>query len=363
MKKYLITMLLSSTAFPSFATIELTDNLSLSGFGSVSWAKSDNDTPLLLNRFIEDENCFDCDTTFGIQLDYFYRELRSSVQVVKRPQDHWSDPQLEWAYLAYTYQNFDIYAGRLRLPLFLTSEYYYVGHAFTPARAPTEVYDSALGITAYNGLSIRWNHDLNDRVMMTAMPFVGFKDVSKITLNKNTELKVDIKDVVGLNLTLSGERYRWNFVYLNGNYDQTTTISNLEQSVPGLGTIAIDRLALADKDASVDLYSLSFRYELESFAITTESQTSDISTSWYAAASYNINQFTPYAIYGQQFDSSESKDGDSYLLGVRYDIDYNISLNAEWQYFNAFGDSLGAFTSQPNDTSANMYTIMLNFVF
>lgn len=363
MKKYLITLLLSSTAFPSFATIELTENFSLSGFGSVSGAKSDNDTPLLINRFIDDENCFDCDTTFGLQLDYFYGALRSSVQVVKRPLDHWSDPQLEWAYLAYTYKNFDIYAGRLRLPLFLASEYYYVGHAFTPARAPTEVYDSVLGITAYNGLSIRWNHDLNDRVMLTAMPFAGLKDSSKINVSKNAELKVDVKDVVGFNLTLSGERYRWNFVYLNSDYEQTTTIYNTEQSVPSLSTIVIDRLALEDKDATINLYSLGFRYEMDNFAISTESQTSDISTSWYAAASYNVNKFTPYAIYGQQFDNKESKTGDSYLLGIRYDIDYNISLNAEWQYFNAFGDGLGAFSSQPDDASANMYTIMLNFVF
>lgn len=48
----LITSLLTS---PVYAVIELTDTLSFSGFGSTSWARSDNDTPLFINRFIKDE--------------------------------------------------------------------------------------------------------------------------------------------------------------------------------------------------------------------------------------------------------------------------------------------------------------------
>ncbi|MDF4706739.1 sulfate ABC transporter permease, partial [Vibrio parahaemolyticus] len=177
----------------------LTEQLSLSGFGSTSWAKSDNPTTLLVNRFIGDESCFDCDTTFGMQLDYFHKAFRASAQVVKRPQDHWSSPQLEWAYLAYTYQNIEIRGGRLRLPLFLMSEYNYVGHAFTQARPPNEVYDSILGITAYNGLSARWIHDLNEQVVLTAMPFVGFKDNSDVTINERTELEIESNNTAGMN--------------------------------------------------------------------------------------------------------------------------------------------------------------------
>ncbi|MDF5653339.1 sulfate ABC transporter permease, partial [Vibrio parahaemolyticus] len=83
MKKYLTMLSLSIATFPSSATIELTEQLSLSGFGSTSWAKSDNPTTLLVNRFIGDESCFDCDTTFGMQLDYFHKAFRASAQVVK----------------------------------------------------------------------------------------------------------------------------------------------------------------------------------------------------------------------------------------------------------------------------------------
>ncbi|MCZ2369944.1 outer membrane protein [Vibrio diabolicus] len=363
MKKYLTMLSLSVVAFPSLATIELSDHLSLSGFGSTSWSKSDNSTTVLVNRFIHDEACYDCDTTFGLQLDYFYKAFRASAQVVKRPQDHWSSPQLEWAYLAYTYKNVEIRGGRLRLPLFLMSEYNYVGHAFTQARPPNEVYDSILGITAYNGLSIRWNHDLNEQIMLTAMPFIGFKDSSDVTLNEDTELKIESDNTAGINLTLSGNAYRLNFSYLHGDYDQTTVLSNTNQSTPEGGAMLIDRLVLKEKGNTIDQFSLGVRYELDNVVIMAEGQTSNISSSWYATTSYNVNKLTPYIVYGQQFNSSDTKNGDSYLFGVRYDLDYNVSLNAEWQKFNAHNNDTGAFSSIPEDNSANLYTLMLNFVF
>ena len=54
----------------AFATIEVTDDLLFSAFGSTSITSSDNETPLYLNREITDDTCFDCDTTLGLQLDY-----------------------------------------------------------------------------------------------------------------------------------------------------------------------------------------------------------------------------------------------------------------------------------------------------
>ncbi|MFA0503030.1 sulfate ABC transporter permease, partial [Vibrio sp. 10N.222.46.A1] len=65
MKKIITSVLCASIASPAFAIIELTDNFSLSGFGSTSWATSDNDSPLIINNGFTDENCYDCDTTLG----------------------------------------------------------------------------------------------------------------------------------------------------------------------------------------------------------------------------------------------------------------------------------------------------------
>ena len=148
-----------------------------------------------------------------------------------------------------------------------------------------------------------------------------------------------------------------------GDYDQTTTLSNIEQSTPGGGTTIIDRLVETEKNNTIDLFSLGLRYELDNIVIMAEGQTSNLSSSWYATTSYNVNKLTPYIVYGQQFNSRDKKSGDSFLLGLRYDLDYNVSLNAEWQRFNAYNNSSGAFSSAPKDDSASLYTLMLNFVF
>ena len=236
------------------------------------------------------------------------------------------------------------------MPLFLASEYYFVGHAFTPARPPNEVYDSILGITAYNGLSVLWNHDINESLTLTTTPFIGFKDDSSVDYNDTTELKFTTDGMYGINLVLSGDNYRWNFGYLDAKYDLETILTNVN-------------LAMKETDQRIQLFSLGAVYELDALTLTVEGQTNDIASAWYIQGSYNLNEFTPYATYGQQFDDQEHKDGDSYLLGVRYDLHYNVSLNAEWQHFKAYRNASGAFVDTPEDDDANMYTIMVNFVF
>lgn len=198
--------------------------------------------------------------------------------------------------------------------------------------------------------------------MITAMPFVGYGYSSDVTISEDTDISIDTNYSAGLNLTLSGDNYRWNFAYLNAEYDQTTVLSNAMQPIPGQGSAA-GTIRLKDEDQHIQLFSLGAKYEFDRITVTAEGQTSDISTSWYAAASYNLNKFTPYVVYGQQFDDNEKKTGDSVLTGLRFDVDYNVSVNAEWQHFNAFNNDSGAFSLPPADTNANLYTVMLNFVF
>ncbi len=354
MKRIITSVLCASIASPAFAIIELTDNLSLSGFGSTSWAKSDNETPLMITRGFTDENCYDCDTTFGVQLDYFYNSFKASVQVVKAPQYNWSDPQLEWAYLGYEFNDFDVSIGRLRLPLFLASEYYYVGQAYMTARPPTEVYNAVLGITAFNGIKVSWTHDVSDEATLLLTPFVGIKDKNDVDFNSTTELEFETNRMFGANLQLSGENYRWNLSFLDSNFDQVVITK-----IPGVPT----PFRTEQDNQHIQLWSLGAEYELGQFVLASEGQISDFSSSMYASLGYHLGAFTPYVVYGAQFDDHEHLNGNSYLVGVDYDVLTNVSLNGEIQYFESRKSS-GAFIDQPtDDTEAALYTIMLSFVF
>ncbi|MDA0108832.1 MULTISPECIES: porin [Vibrio] len=358
-KTSLLALLTTAISLPAVSAIDINDNFSISGFGSTSWAKSDNETPLLINRGISDENCFDCDTTFGIQLDYFYDAFKASVQVVKRPQDNWSEPQLEWAYLGYSIGDFEGRAGRLRLPVFLASEYYYVGQAYTTARPNEEVYNSILGVTAFNGLSVTWNHSLTDELQLSLTPFVGFKDNNEVEFNPSLTLEFETKNMWGVNAQLIGDNFRVNFAYLDSNFDQTIKQPQLPPPY--------NEILLADQN--IKLYSLGGEYDFGQLKLTAEGQKNDLASSWYGSAAYRIQKFTPYVVYGQTYSEGgdnryDGKTGDSWTLGLRYDVLYNVSLNAEWQTFNSFGGQTGPFVSNPGtDTDANMYTVMLNFVF
>lgn len=370
MKKLSHTFILASLCAPAHAVIELTDTLSFSGFGSTSWARSDNDTPLFINRFIKDENCFDCDTTFGLQLDYYNNGFKASVQGVKRPQDNWSNPSLEWAFVGYEVGDFDIRAGRQRLPLYLASEYFYVGQAYTLARLPTEVYGAFLGITGYNGFAVTWNHYLTDELQLSLTPYVGFNDNNKVEFSPTFALDFETDRLYGLNAKLMGDFYRWNFSVMDGEFDVTSSGTGFV-SIPFPPFESTFPIEGTDRN-TVKIYSIGTEYEFGALKTTFEFQkTESRRMDWYGLASYRMAPFTPYIAYGQLYQDGERSNMTS-TLGVRYDLLSNVSINAEYQYVQVLNDGTGPFAPERTitipstplpDNSASVYTLMVNFVF
>lgn len=360
-KRTTLLSLLMLTTFSAFAGIDLTENLRLSGFGSTSWAQSDNETPLIINRDVSDETCWDCDTTFGLQLDYYSDSFTASTQVVKRPQDYWSNPEIEWAYIGYTFGELELRAGRQRMPIFLFSEYYYVGHAYQSARPPEELYNSVLGITAYNGVNLVWNHNIFDDYQITLTPFVAFDDDNTIAITDSFELDVNVKSIVGANAIVAGDYFRWNFTYFDGRYDQTFRIKNPAPNIP----LLVQELP----DRRFELFSFGAEYELGEWTLTAERQLANVRSTWYAMATYRIDQFSPYLLYGEtktkrtDITDFDGKSGSSFVAGLRYDVRQNISINVEWQHFKSFGNQRGAFIVTPVEPDAKMHTLMFNFVF
>ncbi len=361
MRKLITALYLSSFSFSSYAAIEINDNFTLSGFGSTSVAKSTNETQLLIHRAISDDLCFDCDTTFGLQLDYFNDAFKVSAQLVKRPQDDWDEPELEWAYVGYTIENVELRAGRLRLPLFLASEYFFVGHAYTYARPPDELYNSLLGITAYNGFSAVWNLELFDKYQLSINPFVELSSSKSIDISKQLSIDIDVDNTLGINFLFSGSFYRWNFTYLDSSFDQTTKFIN---SVPGVPYFEIDI-----PDNNIEVFSLGTEYEFDNLKLSGEVLFTDFGSSWYTSAAYRVNKYAPYVVFGEKHDkptvtnSYNGKTGSSVTLGVHYDIKYNLSMNVEWQQFKSFAAQNGSFVETPQKPDANLYSVMFNFVF
>ncbi|WP_298775665.1 porin [uncultured Shewanella sp.] len=340
----LIALTLSST--PAFAAIDITSDLTLSGFGSTSITKSDNKTPLFINREITDETCYDCDTIFGIQLDYDVTDnLAASLQWVKRPQDEWSEPEVEWAYLSYDIGDFTVRAGRLRLPLFLASQYYYVAEAYYWARPPQEVYDSISGITYYDGGDITWKRDLSDELTLSVNPFYGSNRTYSIEVVGN-ELKFDTELLIGLSTDLSGYDYRLHYTYMRTKYTA--------QQFPF-------------STSTINIHAFGYEYSWKQFQFMAEVETDELQTNWYVSTAYNIDDFTTYITYSQAHHSNPSQ---SVTPGVRYDITPTWSVNLEYQYEAIDSDYIyatGLFVQPPilysEKKDANLVTFMVNFIF
>ena len=338
---------LSLTTFTTNARINLTDDISLSGFGSTSITQSNNSTPLYVNREITDDTCYDCDTTLGLQGDIRFNDsFNASIQVVKRPQDDWSSPELEWAYIGYSISDFNLKIGRLRLPLFLSSEYYYVGQAYTPARPSQEVYNSVLGITSYEGISGTWDIELNDDSYLTLTPYAGIESEGTVDIGV-VSYDFDIEKTLGFHSEISGFDYRIMFNYAHFKYavDVTTPLGSQHY--------------VAD---SINIYTLGIEKSWDQLTLTTEVLIDKMHFNWYSSIGYNIDKFTPYVTYAE---SHHAQQNNSLLLGLRYELTTTVSLNAEWKYTDANGGSNGELITAPTDgdTDAQLYTLMLNFIF
>lgn len=329
------------------AALQLSDNSSISGFGSTSIARSDNTTALYVNREITDDTCYDCDTVFGLQGDIKFTDaLNLSVQLVKRPQDDWSSPELEWAYLGYDFADYSLKAGRLRLPLFLDAEYYYVSQAYVSARPVQEVYSTVLGLTSYEGMSATWDHEISDELLFTISPYIGLPNTNNIALGYS-DYELDIKKIAGLYSELSGYNYRVMMGYVHTKYA-------IEIFTP-YGSINYPTHIL-------NIYTLGAEYSHAAWTVTAEVVVDDIHFNWYSNLAYNFNKLTPYITYAE---SHHNLKNNSILAGIRFDLTNTMSLNAEWQYTDAKSGNTGQFVTQPlpGDTDAHLYTLMLSFIF
>ncbi|TKB48673.1 hypothetical protein FCL40_10980 [Ferrimonas sediminicola] len=325
----------------ALGAVDLWDqHLSLSGFASVSATRSDNGVPLYFNRRIEDEWCFDCDTTVGLQLDSRFSERwRASVQLVKRPQDSFFNPQFEWGYLSWEGDALEARVGRLRIPLFLASDYYFVGSAYPWARPPVDLYDTLLGITAFNGADLLYQLSLDDELELTLHPFYGGHNHEDVDVGPLV-LEVETDILAGLNLRFNGPAFTLNVSYLYADY-----------TVNGI----VDAL---------DIFALGLHYEWRRWELWSEFETDQLQNAAYLGLVWNLGRWRPYLMVARNWKRIESA---SYLGGVRYDLLPNLSVNLEYQLADALEDSEGQFVVPPRPlaepTQAKLVTLMLSYHF
>ncbi len=113
----------------------------INGFASIyGGITTDSDQDKLFGY--DDDVAFNPESLFGLQVSADISEkLTATAQLLARGENDY-DADFEWAYLTYSFNDeMSLSAGRIRIPLFMYSEYLDVGYAYPWARTPQAVYD------------------------------------------------------------------------------------------------------------------------------------------------------------------------------------------------------------------------------
>jgi hypothetical protein len=345
----------------------LSDRMSINGFFTGKVGIASNDAGY--NGYDKDAD-FSEGSKLGLQGSFALTEQTKIVaQLVARGSDDWAT-EMEWAFLSHDFDNgFVTRIGRLRVPLYMYSDYLEVGFAQPWANPPSELY-SIVPLSSFDGIDAIYDFDLAD-VSVTLQASYGHAD--RDTGPKLGE--VDYKDILGASASFAYEEWVFRTTYYQTTLDTTkdgqiTQFFDDEQSY------------FAGVGLSYDNGSL---LAISEFAVSdVEGDYSD-TQSGYITLGYRISDFTPYVTYAflETTDDSERIGGnpqlglepafnwkrDAYSIGTRYDISSNLALKVDVTYADGFDDTSGGLSSnldslgnQVNEDTI-VYTVSFDAVF
>ena len=340
----------------------LSDRMSINGFFTGKVGVASNDAGY--NGYDKDAN-FAEGSKLGLQGSFALTEQTTIVaQLVARGNDDWST-EMEWAFLSHDFDNgFVTRFGRLRVPLYMYSDYLEVGYAQPWASPPSELY-SIVPLSSFDGVDVVYDFDLSD-VAVTLQASYGHAD--RDTGEKLGE--VDYKDILGASASFSYE----NWVFRT-TYYQTTLDTTKDGQIPQF--FNDEQSYFAGVGLSYDDGSL---LAISEFAVSDVEGNYSDTQSGYITLGYRISDFTPYVTYAflETTDDSERTPAykpsfdwkrNAYSIGTRYDISSNLALKADVTYATDFGDTSGGLEpnldgvqNQINDDTL-VYTLSFDAVF
>ena len=330
-----IAMLHEANAFDS-----LSDRVSVNGFFTGKMIVANNDTGF---EGATSTPNFSEGSKLGIQGAFAITDQTQVVaQLVSRGVDDWT-PEMEWAFLSHDFDNgFVGRVGRLRLPLYMYSDYLEVGYAQPWATPPADVYTVA-PISSFNGVDVTYEHDLGSSTLALQ---ASYGNESTPGESNSVGADVDFSNIGGLSATLSYDE--WVF---RGTYFQTKLTSK-STGLQYLGAFEDDRAQFIGAGISYDNGSL---IAVSEYAISKVEGAYSDTESAYITLGYRIKAFTPYVNYSYlKTTDNETRPAGSldsllltwqrttYSVGTRYDINHNLALKLDVTYAGDFGDSTGA---------------------
>ncbi|GGQ19618.1 hypothetical protein [Shewanella litoralis] len=367
-------------ALQSQQNASLKDKVKLNGFISGAYISSDNDAGY--NSADTSAN-FSEDSKVGLQATFDISDRTQAVlQLMMRGEYDW-EVEAEWAYLAHRFENgVKLRGGKLRVPLYMYSDYLDVGYAQPFARPPEEVY-GAVPFSSYTGAGASYDVDFDDSTLTMQM----FGGESKV---KSTG--TEVSNLIGANVSWTDETWTLRAVYGQAQLDGSVKSEVDVELAPGVITQA-DYTVLELNDEKGTFTGVGASYDNGEVIAITEWTRIEVdaaypdSDSGYLTLGYRIKEFTPYVTvaYMKTQDNDErlpisvaaatqmlafNAERMAYSLGLRWDAIDNVAVKFDVTYADDFGDTSGGFLNNVDSNTGQIiyddtliYTVKFDAVF
>ncbi len=395
----------------SAQAIELSDDVTLNGFGTFGLTKTtdsefgyrsglSNDSPVYQNWDAQSRNIF------GLQLNArFNDKLTSTLQVVHQEQyENGLDRHIRIAALNYQLTpDWQVRVGRVSPKGSTFTDARSVSYGYLWTNIPME-YDGQIITKAYDGIEVNYTHQYETATSHTSL---GIGKSSMFSGANDTYEKLEFNPIIGLNHEIEFNDYTFR-AGISGIKSKSQWLPSLIQGWQQVSTYfpddAKNALDLLDTEGAMFwVYALGASYDNGDWVIQSEAIKFQSSsglyhsiTSAYLSVGHRFGQFTPYALVslfdskssdftpssGYQMAANYSNDlsllsqGTDLVLrdmkqkglglGVRWDLNEHFALKAQWDrkfvsnVINGMWWKVGLIDG---DKTIDIFTINLDYVF
>ncbi len=319
-------------------------DVSFNGFASVGIGVADEDAN---TRGYNKDFSATPDSLAAAQFGYQINDnMSATLQIIARGADDW-DPEMEWAYLTYAFDNGAlIRGGKLRLPLYMYSDYLDVRYAQPFLRPPAEVYN-IVPFSSYTGVDAVIPFAIGDGTLSLQALLGTTKDESTAG---GAVVEFEMKNLIGANLTWEWNDLYARVVYAGGDLEADPAAGG------GVGSL------LNDKKGT--FAGVGLRYDPGQFFVLGEYGTRKVDDQFadaegaYIGAGYRFDKLTPYLLvgYSQTTDDSDRAgmpplqqafdyERKNVSVGLRYDFMDNVAAKFDVSYYYDFNDTNGGIIS------------------
>lgn len=366
---FIFSFILSVTTFAQFDF----NKININGFGTFSYSRSTSQTSYVaFAGRVKNENNFTAGSRAGLTLNKrFDAHWDFTLQFLAKPDvDGELSPRVDIFQVTWNpISDLSVRAGRVRLPLWMISEYYEVGALIPWIRPPDEVYAS-MPLEELNGISA--NYKLRYGEYSSEIDF--YTGASNMITDGASSIRGKLNNAVGTSLFLGYKFLSLRASYLRGTFTAkvfTDVISN--SSTPGTSIVTNTRTDL--NIGSTDFISVGVKSEYKKSLIMSEyakwESSSDIlkeNQAYYILGgyyffnkkvllNYTFSQLTKVES-GIAFYSGRQK---SKTLGLNYHINPNIVLKLQNKAITP--DGVTFFSSNPGPQDVNIYEAAVDIVF